>query len=71
MIRNSHWEIREIIMLRREVVEYAEKNDPEYGRCGTCKHYKHLDACSQCYSGSRYCFAWKTYLEKIRPVRKC
>lgn len=48
---------------RKEVVEYAEKNDVDYGRCSTCKHYQKLDICSRCYSGSRYCFAWKEYLE--------
>ena len=50
-------------MLRREVVEYAEKNDPEYGRCETCKHYQHLDVCSKCSCGSRYSFDWKDYLK--------
>ena len=50
-------------MLRKEVVEYAEKNDVEYGHCMTCKHYQKLDICSNCYNGSRYCFAWKEYLE--------
>ena len=46
-------------MLRKEVVEYAEENDAEYGRCGTCKHYQKTSVCSQCYSGSRYSFARK------------
>lgn len=50
-------------MSRKEVIKYAERNDAEYGRCGTCKHYQKLDVCSKCYGGSRYCFAWKEYLE--------
>lgn len=49
-------------MLRRDVVDYASKNDPEYGRCGTCGHYQKLMICSKCSHGSRYRFAWKEYL---------
>lgn len=50
-------------MLRRELTEYAEKNYPEYGRCGTCKHYQNLMTCGNCSNGSRYCFAWREYYE--------
>lgn len=50
-------------MLRKEVVEYAEENDAEYGRCGTCKHYQKTSVFSQRYNGSRYSFAWKEYTE--------
>lgn len=49
-------------MLRKEVVEYAQSNDAEYGHCMTCKHYQKYE-CNECYNGSRYCFAWKEYLE--------
>lgn len=51
-------------MLRKEVVAIAEK-DPEYGRCGTCKHYQHLMTCGNCSRGSKYCFDWKEYEKKL------
>lgn len=52
-------------MLRREVVAIAEKN-PEYGKCGTCKHYQHLMTCGECSRGSRYCFDWKEYEKRLQ-----
>ena len=52
-------------MLRREVVAIAEK-DPEYGRCGTCKHYQHLMTCGECRNGSRYCFDWREYEKRLQ-----
>ena len=37
-------------------IEYAKKNDSEYGRCGTCKHYNRCNVCSDCDEGSEYEF---------------
>lgn len=51
---------------RYKVVEKAER-DPEYGRCGTCKHYQHL-TCVECYSGSRYCFEWRKWYEENKEI---
>ena len=48
---------------RKEVVALAEK-DPEYGRCGTCRHYQRLITCGACCNGSRYSFDWRRYAEE-------
>ena len=52
---------------RKDVVAIAE-NDPEYGRCGTCKHYQYLATCSACSRGSRYCFDWRNYAKDNADV---
>ena len=55
---------------RMDVVRYARdfKNDPEFGRCMTCKNYQKSLTCQECYGSSRYSFDWKTYynLNKIK-----
>lgn len=37
-------------------MKYAEENDPNYGRCETCKHYGRCMVCSDCVEGSEYEF---------------
>ena len=57
-------------MIRRyEVIKVAE-HDPEYGRCGTCKHYQNLMTCGNCSNGSKYCFAWREYYENNKEKFK-
>lgn len=54
---------------RKDVIKLAEK-DPEYGRCGTCKHYQHLITCGECSKGSRYCFDWRKWYRSNNTEKK-
>lgn len=47
--------------------KYAEENDTEYGRCGTCKNYSRCNICSECEDGSGYEFDL-TYYKKEHYV---
>lgn len=52
---------------RKDIVAFAiAKGNPTlgcYGSCETCAHYGKSVVCGRCYSGSRYVFSWKEYLE--------
>ena len=49
-----------------DVEDYAEKNDPDFGRCETCKHYGQAIYCSDCEEGSEYEFDWENYVKNNR-----
>ena len=54
---------------RKDVVEYAEATeDADYGRCQTCKHYGRAIVCGACYTGHRYSFDWRHYLENEKEA---
>lgn len=53
-----------MVIKKKEVIEYAETFDGEYGNCVTCKHYQDLITCSSCSRKSRYCFDWKHCLKE-------
>ena len=54
---------------RKDVVAYIKENEPEwFGDCVTCTHFGQCMVCGECYSGSRYAFDWKHYLEENRAA---
>lgn len=49
-----------------DVEAWAEVNDPEFGRCGTCKNYGKAVYCSDCEEGFEYEFDWENYVKNNR-----
>lgn len=45
----------------QNVIDFAEKTDPNYGRCETCKNYGRCNICSECEDGDLYEFDIEFY----------